>query len=708
MPPWNYIEDASAKTPRIWLSRPLSESDLAGGTRTSTRSGSGTSHYSYVPPSAGQTGQCVYRPLRKVDCRAINERLDMLNAAGVPVDESSTQLGTILVESGRATADLDARHLAFNFINCPRRALLGAAWFTRIERDGDVVLHPLSEVDGDRVERLYLRAVSASSSLSDTSMDDVLRENVDLEDERGYKATICKVGRTLTMKKKSSSLFGTSLILQRGYGEYRVPGEEDESCLAPPRNLLFVIHGIGEALWSRDDCSVPGVVASTDQARDGMNRKLADAWRADCQRCEKAGEPLPSPPHRIELIPIEWYSKIHSASSELKNTLLATTLDNIPRLRAIANDVVFDVLTYLTPSFTQEVLETVTKEIAKGFERFNKIHPNFAPAGGKTSLIGHSLGSVIAWDLLSILKDKKNGKSTYEPGHTQATHEVYAKEDEAGSETRKAGHWGPILTRDIEVFLPFVPESTIFLGSPLGLFLSLRGAHPVLDELRKKSNKFKRDVSGSSEGIDESLQVMVSEPDSISTKVSPFTLPSGEIFNIFHPADPVAYRIEPLLLPPGTPDRSIPPPAYLTADKGVRLHIQLQEATKNISKSVSGLLGGLTMGNAGIIAAVANVSQEAERRLSSRRSSAAGYPEEIKFALGGRSTRVDHQLQTGIVENEYLSAVTAHGIYWNHNDILDFVINLSAKVVAKSERLESVDDHGWEKKESSRGEVSYA
>mmetsp|Transcript_33707 Transcript_33707/g.99312 ORF Transcript_33707/g.99312 Transcript_33707/m.99312 type:complete len:705 (+) Transcript_33707:43-2157(+) len=704
MPPWGYIEDASAKTPRIWLSRPLlaASSDHAVGTSSS---GGGTSHY--FPPSADQTGQCVYGPLRKVDCRAINERIDMLNAAGVPIGDSSTQLGTILVEAGRVTADLDTRTCTFNFYNGPKRALLGAAWFTRIERDGDVVLHPLSEVDGDRVEQLYQRAVSASSSLSDASLDDVLKEYVDLEDERGYKAVIVKVGRTLTMKKKSTSLFGASFNLQRGYGEYTVPGEEDESCLAPPRHLFFVVHGIGEALWSRDDCSVPGVVASTDQARDGMNRKLADAWRADCKRCEKAGEPLPSPPHRIEVIPIEWYSKIHSASSELKNTLLATTLHNIPRLRAIANDVVFDVLTYLTPSFCEEVLETVTMEIIRAFDQFNFVHPNFSPAGGKTSLIGHSLGSVIAWDLLSILKDKQNGNPTYEPEHTKATHEVYAKEDEAGSETRKAGHWGPILTRDMELSLPFVPECTIFLGSPLGLFLSLRGAHPVLDELRKKCDESKRDTQRSSEGIDESLSVMVSEPDPISTKVSPFTLPSGEIFNIFHPADPVGYRIEPLLLPPGTPDRSIPSPAYLTANKGVRLHIQLQEATKNISRSVSGLLG-LNMGNA-VVAAAASMSQEAERRLSRRSSAAqATATEEIKFALGGRSTRVDYQLQTGIVENEYLSAVTAHGCYFAHEDLLDFVIELSAKVAAKSEKVESVDDHGWEKKKSSIGEVAYA
>ena len=555
---WDYIEDASPKAPRIWLSRLLSSSS------------NGTSHSEYSPPSTEQsTSQCTYQPLRKVDCRAINERFDMLDAAGVPIEDSSTQLGTILLESGRVTADLDARRSHYNFWNGQRRSLLGAAWFTRMERDGDVVLHPLSEIDGERVEQLYQRAVAASSSLSDVSLEEVLKECIDLEDERGFKVVIVKVGRTLTMKKKSTSLFGPSFNVQRGYDEYTT-GEDDEVCLAPPRHLFFVIHGIGEAMWSRDDCSVPGVIASTDQARNGINRKLAEAWRTECKRCKKAGEALPPPPHRVELIPLEWYSKIHSQQSALKNTLLATTLHNIPRLRAIANDVVFDVLTYLTPSFCQDVIETVTSEIIRSYDRFNQVHPKFLNNGGKTSIIGHSLGSVIAWDLLSILADKQNNRPTYKPGHAEVIHETHAKEDELGSTPQNAGHSGPLLCREIDMHLPFEPECTLFLGSPLGLFLSLRGSHAVFDDLRQSECG---DIDGATcasaeapGGIDESLLSMVSEPESIATKVSPFTLPTKEVFNIFHPADVVAYRIEPLLFPPGTPDGSIPPPAYLTAN----------------------------------------------------------------------------------------------------------------------------------------------
>jgi hypothetical protein len=48
----------------------------------------------------------------------------------------------------------------------------------------------------------------------------------------------------------------------------------------------------------------------------------------------------------------------------------------------------------------------------------------------------------------------------------------------------------------------------------------LRGAHPVFDELRKNGND---------------------ETD--ETNISPFTLPSGSVHNVFHPSDPIAYRI---------------------------------------------------------------------------------------------------------------------------------------------------------------------
>ena len=47
---------------------------------------------------------------------------------------------------------------------------------------------------------------------------------------------------------------------------------------------------------------------------------------------------------------------------------------------------------------------------------------------------------------------------------------------------------------------------------------------------------------------------------------------------------------------------------------------------------------------------------------------------EFSFRLGGRSNRVDFQMQPGVIDNEYLSAVTAHSSYLSHDDIIDFLI----------------------------------
>jgi hypothetical protein len=47
---------------------------------------------------------------------------------------------------------------------------------------------------------------------------------------------------------------------------------------------------------------------------------------------------------------------------------------------------------------------------------------------------------------------------------------------------------------------------------------------------------------------------------------------------------------------------------------------------------------------------------------------------QIAFKLGGRTSRVDFQIQPGVIDNEYLSAVTAHSGYFTNDDIIDFII----------------------------------
>jgi hypothetical protein len=47
---------------------------------------------------------------------------------------------------------------------------------------------------------------------------------------------------------------------------------------------------------------------------------------------------------------------------------------------------------------------------------------------------------------------------------------------------------------------------------------------------------------------------------------------------------------------------------------------------------------------------------------------------EMTFKLGGTTSRVDFQIQPGVIDNEYLSAVTAHSSYFANEDIIDFLI----------------------------------
>ena len=81
-------------------------------------------------------------------------------------------------------------------------------------------------------------------------------------------------------------------------------------------------------------------------------------------------------------------------------------------MRQIANEVVLDVLLYLTPAFRQRILSFVCHKINKIYHQFCENNPSFVESGGKCSFIGHSLGTVILFDLLAMQKTDMsvNGK----------------------------------------------------------------------------------------------------------------------------------------------------------------------------------------------------------------------------------------------------------------------------------------------------------
>lgn len=194
----------------------------------------------------------------------------------------------------------------------------------------------------------------------------------------------------------------------------------------------------------------------------------------------------------------------------------------------LGNNTAVDVLCYTSPKIQQRIVDVVRKQINNIFQEVKKQYPKFT---GQVSLIGHSLGSVIAYDLLkenehllkkkepvTVCKDWLKGKCTLQQcGHL---HEFDLNRMpmctfvEQGKECSHPECLYKHSKSSTELKLPevldFIPNHVFLLGSPLGLFLMLRRE---LDENHEQVR----------------------------------FLHKSEMYHIFHPSDPVAYRLEPLL-----------------------------------------------------------------------------------------------------------------------------------------------------------------
>jgi hypothetical protein len=252
-----------------------------------------------------------------------------------------------------------------------------------------------------------------------------------------------------------------------------------------------------------------------------------------------------------------------------------------------------------------------------------------------------------------------------------------AKTEQENVHAVKIGAWGPSLPKKMTHSIPFVPHFTIFLGSPLGLFLTLRGAHAVFDDMLQKA-------------IEEIKQNTAAMNDEVVLPfASPFSLPSGSMYNIFHPSDPVAYRIEPLLVPQDADPKHVPPPQYLVK-KGqkLRFHVQAKQLGDGIRRSLaettsiwSTYISQVTEQATTVLSSTSSEMADGDEKLTKRIKGGTATKMQagpLKFALGGKSDRVDFQLQPGVVDSEYLSAVSAHSSYFTNIDVLDFILGLAA------------------------------
>lgn len=456
-------------------------------------------------------------------------------------------------------------------------------------------------------------------------------------------------------------------------------------------HLVLIVHGIGDALKTIDLINVVTLRSIIDCATNlrTLHREARNSTHFSSLNQEQ----------HVEFLPIEWHSKLHM--EDLDGMIRDVTLPAIPKLRELANDTVLDVLLFMSPIFHEVILNEVANEMNRVVELFRARHPRWQDGRRKkVSIVAHSLGSIIAFDILnhqSVYQDK-NGEMPTPDGSSgnvdtddESSVGVDEEQETLGTDTEAQRKPSTSLPRRSSanhmngkrrkrrdgprprtlVYVPrlvFDVENLFCFGSPVGLFLNVRG-----------------------QKIDRS-----------------FSLPMCKrLFNIYHPYDPVAYRIEPIV----NPSRANSKAAIIRTFEGkLRFQYQLRNSFRTMwqtlrqwrrdfefdvahaahsiglveehavfqpgtrsSAVLSPLADVLALTSEARSQSVAAAKLRRRSRSSSGRATGAADDETRDVEVYGRLCEglpVDYSLQENEIEiaNEYLFALTAHVIYWGNRD----------------------------------------
>ncbi|KAI8128023.1 Phospholipase DDHD2 [Lucilia cuprina] len=298
-------------------------------------------------------------------------------------------------------------------------------------------------------------------------------------------------------------------------------------------HLLFMVHGIGSAC----DLKLRSVEEVVEDFRT-IARQLVQSHYKNSTDLGLVG--------RVEVLPISWHSHLHSVEMGIDEKLRMITLESIPKLRNFTNDTLLDILFYTSPTFCQKIMNTIVQSMNTLYLKYRERHPEF---NGGVSLAGHSLGSLILFDLLChqnpIKESEEKNLENPDEFLTPSTSNTQMDSNQLEDNKQISYTMGPAGTGQPFINygqLIFQPKKFFALGSPIGMFVTIRG----IDKL----------------GLD-------------------FRLPTCPgFYNIFHPYDPVAYRIEALV----NPDLSGVRPVLIPHHKGrKRMHLELKETMTRVS-----------------------------------------------------------------------------------------------------------------------------
>ncbi|CAG5121164.1 unnamed protein product, partial [Candidula unifasciata] len=170
-------------------------------------------------------------------------------------------------------------------------------------------------------------------------------------------------------------------VVKRGVEDFATieQGEREEV-----DHLVFVVPGI-EDMFNNKGKSVEALV---DDLRSNtlllLNSHFPQAFQSHAV-------------NRVEFLPVVWTQALQDGTVGLKEQIGLVTLPSTSKLRHFINNTLIDTLFYTSPLFCQKICDTVGNEMNRMFHIFLERNGSFS---GDVSVIGHSLGSLILFDIL--------------------------------------------------------------------------------------------------------------------------------------------------------------------------------------------------------------------------------------------------------------------------------------------------------------------
>lgn len=183
------------------------------------------------------------------------------------------------------------------------------------------------------------------------------------------------------------------------YGEQRCYACAIEESRPSPTDLVLVIHGIGQKLSERVESFHFTHAINAFRRQVNMELHSEAVW------------PHIRPDHGgIMVLPVNWRSTLSLEDADIDTqpnddptvnhfTLKDITPDSIPAIRNLISDVMLDIPYYLS-HHKPKMIQAVVKEANRVYRLWCKNNPGFQE-NGRVHLIAHSLGSVMAMDILS-------------------------------------------------------------------------------------------------------------------------------------------------------------------------------------------------------------------------------------------------------------------------------------------------------------------